>query len=238
MGHRTLSLALVFRALFLDPAAYDELREDDNPFVEGLFLVVLIAVLTAALQFVGQLLELASLPRIADVRDLLLNALQQQSWWQELAADGQAARLFQGAWDTIWQVLPSAFGAPDLAGGAMNLLIWPVWAVASWLLYGVLAHGFARMLSGRGTLSQTLGVTALAFTPWLLRGLEIIPFLVIGSVVNTWQLLLRYRALRTVHRLSWSGAFWATLLPFAIYLLFWLILVAIVSVIVALAAGR
>ncbi len=35
MGHRTLSLALIWRALFLDADAYEDLRDDDNPFVEG-----------------------------------------------------------------------------------------------------------------------------------------------------------------------------------------------------------
>ena len=43
MGVRTLSLALALRALFLHDDAYDRLRDDDNPFIEGLFLVVLLA---------------------------------------------------------------------------------------------------------------------------------------------------------------------------------------------------
>ena len=49
MGHRTLTLGLVFRALFLDSEAFDEVRDDDNPFIEGLFLLVLIGAVTAAL---------------------------------------------------------------------------------------------------------------------------------------------------------------------------------------------
>ena len=62
MGHRTLSLALVFRALFLDSEAFDELRDDDNPFVEGLFLLVLIGIVAAALALVGQVLAWGSVP--------------------------------------------------------------------------------------------------------------------------------------------------------------------------------
>ena len=63
MGHRTLSLGLVLRALFLDSDAYAELRDDDNPFVEGLFLLVIIGILTALLNLIGQLLAWASTPR-------------------------------------------------------------------------------------------------------------------------------------------------------------------------------
>ncbi len=64
MGHRTLSLALVFRALFLDSEAFDELRDDDNPFVEGLFLLALIGLIAAALALVGQLPAWGSMPRV------------------------------------------------------------------------------------------------------------------------------------------------------------------------------
>ena len=62
MGHRTLSLNLVLRALFLDSNAYAELRDDDNPFVEGLFLIVLIGVISAMAALIGQLLAWASTP--------------------------------------------------------------------------------------------------------------------------------------------------------------------------------
>jgi hypothetical protein len=56
MGYRTLSLGLVLRALFLDTSAYDAMRDDDNPFVEGAFLVVVVGALTALLSLVGQLI--------------------------------------------------------------------------------------------------------------------------------------------------------------------------------------
>ena len=238
MGHRTLSLALVFRALFLHEDAYEELREDDNPFVEGLFLVVVIALVTALAQLVGQVLEWSTVPRIVDIQTAVLGVLRGQSWWQIVTGNPQVGALFQGIWDASWQLFPALFGAPDPAAAALNLLVWPVWAVAGWMVYGVLAHGFALLFGGRGTLSQTLGLTALAFAPWLLRGLEIVPFLVIGGVINTWQLILRYRALRVAHRLPWAQAMWATVLPFLLYLIFWLLLAAGVSFILALLLGR
>jgi hypothetical protein len=238
MGNRTLSPGLVLRALFLDSEAYAELRDDDNPFIEGLFLLVIIGILTALLAMIGQLLAWASTPNLAAIKDVVFRNLQQMPWWSMSSAAPGFAEEFRRWYDLGWQVIPALSGAPNPAGAAVNILLWPLGMLISWLIYGVLAHLFARMLGGQGRLGQTMGLTALAFTPMLLRGLEFIPFLVIGSVTATWQLLLRYKAVRTAHGLAWGRAFWATMLPFAVYLLFWLILGGSVAAVVALIVGR
>jgi hypothetical protein len=214
MGYRTLSLDLVLRALFLDDRAFDQLRDDDNPFVEGLFLIVIIALLTALLALIGEALAWAGAPSMAGVQQIILEMLRQTPWWADIAPNPQALSSFQQIWDGAWRVLPPLFGAPNPAGAAGNLLAWPIFGIVAWLGYGVLAHLFARLFHGTGTFTQTLGVTALAFTPWLFHGLELIPYLVLGGFVATWQLLLRYKAIRSVHQLPWGRAVWATILPF------------------------
>ena len=108
-----------------------------------------------------------------------------------------------------------------------------------WLIYGLLAFGFARWLRGTGSLNQTLGTTALAVSPLVLRGLGAIPFLTLGTVLSTWQLICRYKALRAVHRLSWQRTAWLTILPFAVYLLFWLLIAGVSAIVIAsLVGGR
>ncbi len=222
MGHRTLTLGLVLRALFLDSEAFDEVRDDDNPFIEGLFLLVLLGLATAALTLVGQLIAWGSVPHIGSIRDVVMSALQQQSWWSSLNADPQP-RPPSRPCGTDSGALPPLFGAPDPALSALNLLVWPVWLVASWLIYATLAHGFARWLGGTGAFGGTLGATALSFTPILFRGLGIVPFIALGGVLNTWQLILRYKAVRSAHGLTWGRALAATLLPYALYLVLWLL---------------
>jgi hypothetical protein len=187
---------------------------------------------------IGQLLAWASTPDLAAIKDVVFRNLQQMPWWSMSSGAPGFAEEFRRWYDLGWQVIPALSGAPNPAGAAVNILLWPLGLLVSWLIYGLLAHLFARMLGGQGGLGQTLGLTALAFTPMLLRGLEFIPFLVIGSVAATWQLLLRYKAVRTAHALSWGRAFWATMLPFAVYLLFWLILGGSVAVVIALIVGR
>jgi hypothetical protein len=237
MGHRTLSLALVFRALILDSEAFDELRDDDDPFVEGLFLLVLIGLIAAALALVGQVLAWGSVPRLDAIRDVVLSNLQQQPWWSVIGSDPETLAGFQQTWDLGWRLFPPLLGAPDPARAALNLLVWPVWLVLSWLVYALLAHGFALWLGGRGSLRSALGTTALSFTPFLLNGLGLVPFVVLGGALNTWQLILRYKAIRSAHELSWGRSAAATLLPYLVYLLVSLVLGAIFAVLIALIVG-
>ena len=237
MGHRTLSLGLVFRALFLDSDAYDQLRDDDNPFVEGLFLVVIIGVVTALLNFIGQSLAWAGTPSMNAIKDVVWQAFPQMSWWSQMAGNATAVANFEEYYALGWQIFPRLFGAPDPASAALNIITWPLLAVLSWLVYGILAHVFSRMLGGTGRLSQTLGTVSLSFTPLLLRGLGFLPYFTVGAVMNTWQLICRYKAVRSAGQMSWGRAFWATLLPFAVYLVFWVIFGVAGSLIIAAAAS-
>ena len=238
MGYRTLSLGLVLRALFLDTSAYDAMRDDDNPFVEGAFLVVVVGALTALLSLVGQQIAWASTPSLTAIRDIILDVYKRQAFWSAIAGNAQAQAVFNFWWDLGWRVLPPLFGAPNPATAALNILVWPVLGLLGWLIYGLLAFGFARWLRGAGTLNQTLGTTALAVSPLLLRGLGFIPFLTIGAVLSTWQLICRYKALRAVHRLSWQRTVWVTILPFAAYLLFWLLIAGASAGVIATLVGR
>jgi len=238
MGHRTLSLNLVLQALFLDGDAYDQLRDDDNPFIEGLFLVVIIAAGVALLSFVGQVLAWISIPSMGAIKEVILRTLQQMPWWSAMAENAQAYESFLRSWDMGWRVFPALFGAPDPLQGAANLLIMPITAVLGWLVYGLLGHAFAKLFKGVGTLSQTMGTTALAYTPWLFYGLGIVPFFVVGGVVGTWQLICRYKALRSAHHLSWGLAFWATLLPQVVFALLLALVGGTVAAVIAVVIGR
>lgn len=238
MGNRTLSLGLVLRALFLDSEAYEQLRQDDNPFVEGLFLLAIIGAVTALLNAVGQVIAWAGMPSLDAIKAIVLEAYQQAPWWQFIAGSAESLRQFQQLWDLGWQIFPALFGVPNPGNAALNIILWPLGMVLSWLVYGILAHLFARLLRGTGSLGQTLGLTALAATPLLLRGLGFIPYFTIGGVLGTWQLICRYKAIRTAHELTWGRAFWATVLPFAVYAVFWLLVGGVGVAIVAAMAGR
>jgi len=224
MGNRTLSLGLVLRALFLDNDAYDQLRDDDNPFMEGLFLVVIIGAITALLNLIGQLLAWAGTPSMSAIKDAVWQAFPTMQWWSQMSGNATALEQFKQYYDMGWQIFPALFGAPDPASAAANIVLWPLVAVLSWLIYGTLAHLFARMLGGAGQYGQTLGTLSLSFTPLLLRGLGFLPYFTVGAVMNTWQLICRYKAIRSAGQMSWGRAVWATLLPFLVYLVLWVVI--------------
>ena len=140
------------------------------------------------------------------------------SWWSQVAGNSEFLEQFRMYYDLGWQIFPRLFGAPDPAGAVLNVVLWPVGAVLSWLIYGTLAHWFARLLGGMGTLNQTLGATALAAAPQMLNLLMVLPFVVIFSL-GTWTLLCNYMALRTVHGLSWGRSVAAALLPSLVFVL-------------------
>jgi hypothetical protein len=164
--------------------------------------------------------------------------MEQMPWWAGMAGSPQAYEGFLRSWDTAWRVFPTLFGAPDPLRGAANIIAMPLAAVFGWLIYGLLAHAFAKLFKGTGTLNQTLGATALSYTPWLFYGLGLIPFLVVGGVVGTWQMICRYKAVRSAHGLSWGRAFWATLLPYAVYVLLLVLAVGLGAAVMAMVIRR
>jgi hypothetical protein len=159
-------------------------------------------------------------------------------WWPSMADNAQAYQGFLQSWDMGWRVMPALFGAPDPMRAAVGIIVMPLSAVLGWLLYGLLAHAFARLFKGSGTLNQTLGATALAYTPWLFYGLGVVPFFVMGGVLGIWQLICRYKALRSAHQLAWGPAVWATLLPYVLYGLLVALAGGILAVVMSLVIGR
>jgi len=96
--------------------------------------------------------------------------------------------------------------------GLHLLFTTPLGLLAGWSIYGLLAQAAARLLGGRGRLSDTLACTALAEGP---RALLLLPFLPpLGPAalgVEAWVLAARFQALRAAQGLDGWRAFWAAL---------------------------
>mgnify|MGYP000209186353 CR=1 FL=1 len=211
-------IRLAWEAVFLSEAPYLEVCEARNPALRGLTLVVIIALLIALAGLVGTALEWATTPNLRQVQQVVLQGIQKMPWYQELRrGDPQALEMFRRQFEWGWRIFPPLFGAPDLRLAALGILLTPLSLGLIWLLYGIVAYLFARLLGGQGSLGETLGCTALAFGPYLLHLASFFPYLAVGGVVGTWALLCRYTALKTCHRLTWSRALAATLLPYVIY---------------------
>jgi hypothetical protein len=204
---------LVTRALFLRTDAYEEMREARNPFVEGLFIIVIIGVIIGVAGVVGNTLEWASSPDGAALQDILYDGLTNMPWYQMMEQEigREFTEQFQWQWNLNSQI--ARWAAPTPLSSLAGVVTTPLWLIIGWLIYGLLAHLFARLLGGEASLSQTLGCTALAVTPQVLNLAGLLPSVAMGGVVATWTLICRYVALKQAHRLTWGRAFWATVLP-------------------------
>jgi len=209
-------IRLAWEALFLSEEPYVEIREGSNPALRGLGIVVSIALAVALTGLVGTALEWATTPNMHDVQQVVLEGLQQMDWYQELQDDPEFREGFRQWYEQVWRVFPQLFGAPNIASAALRIVLLPLRLTLTWFLYGLVAHLFARLLGGRGSLGQMLGCTALAVAPQLLNLTTFLPYVIVGSVVGTWTILCRYIALKACHRLTWGRALAATLSPYVV----------------------
>lgn len=208
------SLRLGWNALLFKEEAYEEMSESANPVVKGLILIVVIGLVIALFNLVGTGLEMASTPNLDEMQETIYFYMRQMPFWDEiLREDPTALAQFDQGYSMGWDIARQAFAA-SLGSAVTGIIGTPLGLVFRWLVYGLLAYLFARWLGGTGNLSQTLGVLALAVAPQVLNLFTLIPFVQVGSIVAVWGALCAYFGLKTAHKLSWSRALWATLLPF------------------------
>jgi hypothetical protein len=225
----TKPFGLLWDALFLQREAYARMRDDDNPFVEGLFVLVVLGVALGLVGIVGATLEWASSPNLAELRDTVLTNLQQMPWWPMMQQNPQVEATWYQIWNGIWDVIQAT--APSPGSSLLGIVAVPLGLIVAWLIYGVLAYLFARLLGGLGTLNQTLGATALAAAPQLLNVLTVLPFVVMFSL-GMWTLLCNYMALRTVHGLNWQRSVAAAILPSIVLVLLAVVIGGIVAIVI------
>lgn len=227
MQHISRYAGLVAGALFLRTDSYEDMREARSPILDGLIIVLLVGVIVALVALVGTALEWASTPNLADIQEIVYEGITQMPWYQQtLEMVPDYDKTFRQWYDFGW-TMGRTFGDASPGSALVGVVLTPLSLVIVWLVYGLLAHLFARLLQGEATLSQTLGCTALAVAPQVLKLTELVPFVAVGGVVGTWTLICRYVALKQAHRFTWGRAFWATLLPTLTLLLLALILAAI-----------
>jgi hypothetical protein len=205
---------MVGKALVFEGEPFITMVDDDEPWLEGLFLVLVFGLVIGAAKFVGGLLLTISLPPSDAMLEALALAWRQIADPLNLGAGGEAIEAFlRQQWS-----LAALYGG--YGGGWARLLVFiaaPAFFIAQWLLYGLIGHGIARLMGGTASLSQTLGATALLVAPELFLLFEVVPFAsVSGVMIGVWSLLIAYRALQIAHELSWQKAAWAALLPPAI----------------------
>lgn len=201
---------LMGKALVLDADPFVTLADDDNPWMEGLFMVVCVGVALGIAHLLGGLLRTASLPPADAVRETLF-----QGWRAFLSSGAASGADLAALEDTFLRGWDRSQMMMGLRGGPARVLFalfGPLVLLLQWLFFGVVSHIAARLLGGQGKLTQTLGATALVAAPHALGLLTVVPFVTVSQVLlAAWGVLITYRAVEVVHDLPWQRAMLAAL---------------------------
>lgn len=221
-------IRLLWRGLFLEPDAYHEAAEDANPFVQGLYLVVIVGVIVGVANLVGSLLDWATTPNLEQMKQTILQGMQAMPWFQALRDNPDAARMFQEQYDFAWKI--ADFFTPKPATGLLTLVTTPVGLVLGWLWFGLVAHAVARLLGSKARLGETLGASALAVAPFLLNVFGVMPAVVVAGI-GVWTLLARFVAIRRVHeQLTWVRALITVFVPPVVGVVFGIAILAALAI--------
>jgi hypothetical protein len=197
------------------------MSEASTPFLKGFLLIIGVGITISLVGIVGETLEWATIPSPERIREVVLEEIKKMPWYKQMAAEDPE---FIKRLDLFLRA--AKFITPDPWRAVINVVTTPIAFLISWLVYSFLAHIFARILGGKAKIAQTLGCTALAVSPQLLKLANILPYVEIGGVVGAWTLACNYLAIKIAHRLSSGRAFWATFLPFIIISLLLILLIA------------
>lgn len=214
---------MIGQSLVFEPDPAIIMVDDDNPWIEGLFFTLVIGFVVAMAQVIGGYLLTASLPAPTAILETILQAVRQNRPVgispTELAALEDSLRLW---WPWLTGINHFGSGWARL----FTLVVTPLIFIVQWTLYGFLAHLMAKALGGTGSISQTMGVTALGMAPQTLLVVTAVPFASVGYLLlQVWGVLIAYRGLEVAHDLGVRKAATAALFP--------IFLLALISIAVA-----
>ena len=225
-------------ALLLRSAPYEQMRDARQPFVKGFILILITTFVVAVVAIAGHALNWATAPNLDEAQEIVWEGMTEMPWFQELErlGEGEVLDTVRVWYDAGWQ--GSRFFAPAPWRGASDLIAKPVGALVCWLIYGILAYLFARLLGGEGSLGQTYGCLALAISPQLLGLLHVLPYVATGGAISIWTAVCGFIALKTTHRLSGGRAFWVAVLPTVTLVLLVLLLTSVFTALMGAVAGN
>lgn len=228
-------LRLGVGGLFLNEETYAQQRENSHAVQHGAILVVVIGILVGMATLVGGAVESLVTPDSELFRQTLYDGLVAMPWYEDVSEsvpdfDEDFATQFDQIYDLV-----AMLSTRSLMGDMAAIVLLPLSMLISWLLFGVILYGMARLLGGSGSLSQTLGCTALASGAHLLNLVLLVPFAQTSGVFLAGA-LAHYIAIREAHLLSPRRAFWSVVL--SVLLLFLPILLVVMFATLTLLGER
>lgn len=212
------TLTLLWRALLLGSSPYAVVRDDANAGRRGFVLLLAIIGIVALAQVIGYGFGWLTAPRLGSLQALSYTTLTSLAWYAEQVQQTPAfAAQFAQGHAAAWEALRILLGYPTITATSISVTTLIVATLLNWFVYGLLTHAFARWYGGRARLSQTLGVLGLAYTPLLLRTVEVIPGAVAPvGLIFLLMLATKFLALQSAHGLGAVQTLAVTLAPYIV----------------------
>jgi hypothetical protein len=195
---------LCLGALFFKEEVFERMRDDPHRLRKGLALILVVGVVIIPITLLASLIKWGMTPDPASIAKGFVDAMGQIEWLKSVASQPKFIEDLQSR-------IASAYGV-NIVAVVLFAMVNPIILVLRWLIYGIFAFIFARMLGSKGTLSQTLGCTALAVAPSIILSVQAIAF---GQSfgLDIWGWICSYLAVKVSNQLSPARAFWSTVLP-------------------------
>lgn len=241
-------------ALMLDTKTFSDLKASPDVFRKGITILVVIGLIVGLVTaLVGTAQGLLANPA-ADLAQARATAEQQMKQFMPPEASAMfldnmsmGFRIAERIVRETKSPLPHPVRVVFQQIGVM--VSYPFGWLSSLLLYGALVHIAARLLGGRGTIAQMLGLTALTVAPYILSAVSVIlnaiPYaggcltFLIGLVEFFWGIVIYVKGTAVAHEMSGGRALMAVLLPIIVAVLVaLLVLVLFIILIVASTGGR
>jgi len=245
----------IFRgALTLDTKTFDDLKASPAAFRKGFTFLLVIGLITGiVVGLVGMIQGLSTNPatEIAQARQGLEQTMGQfmppEAAAQFLDSLNMGMRIAERVTQEAKSPLPHPVGVVFEQIGVM--VSYPFGWLGSLMFYGALVQIAAKLLGGRGTIAQMLGLTSLTVAPYILSAVAVlvnaIPFAggclasLIGLVEFVWGIVIYVKGTAVAHEMTGGRALMAVFLPIIVVgLVSVLALVPFIILIVAGSGGR
>jgi hypothetical protein len=210
---------LAGRAMLLQKSAFEPVLAAEKPRRYGFKILLVIAVTVAIFQAIGSLFDYWTMPQLPKI---------QAGLYEVITAVTQSRRgedpsgLFNLLYRTGWLLVYMQTGYPLKSGvvwGFLGSIIGPIF---NWFTYAIFAHWVMRAVKGKVTAKQIYGIVGLAFAPYLLYVLTVIPGVVLPpTLVSWWIMAAMYQGISAAApELTWKRKVLVVVLPYFIAILF------------------
>lgn len=211
------SFRAIKEALLLRTEVYTAVTKAPIPSRRGFGILLVLLVTVSLTQIIGAVFNVATMPKVDAVQQSLYEAITGLTIYTNASTTNpDFPSLFTTIYNLFWMFLRWFGGYPSTFGTLFTAVTFITSNIFAWLTYGFLGYYVAKAFGAKvEKMGDYLGLMGLAFAPFVLYSVEMVPGLVVpATLVSLWFLATAYQAIKSTYDLSWWRTALVVLLPF------------------------